>query len=408
MRQVDDRGDRVGAKGNAASPGQVQAAPNQPSMARGSGMKRPFLAWLGLASLRGQTSVAWPASAASRLAWGPLLQAASPHPLPPIVEEAIAAGGAALGQEILPASQLRLAGTLNSDPAHRAAGRVKATFPTLLNLALAARLGPDDVRGPAFAKVSRILLAWSGAYRPSGNPIDERFFLLLFLAADLVLPVMPGTARLVLRSWLRDFVAAGDRFYARRPANDLARQNNWMAARLLVRALAGTIAGNDTTQMQTRRLLFTFGQVNFERDADGRLDGRTFDFRQRDALTYHVVDLDFLLKILSFVPGVVDAELRAHIRRGLLFCKPYVLGEKEHIEFLRTTVSFDVKRREQDPSNTDFQNRPWQPARAWPLLRLAALSFPEITSWTGPVRADAGTELLVALISKQAALDQRR
>ena len=367
-------------------------------------MKRPFLAWLGLASLRGQRWVACPASALPRLAWGPLLRASSPRPLPPIVEAAIAAGGAALGQAILPASQLRLAGTLNSDPAHRAAGRVKASFPTILNLALAARLGPDDVRGPALEKVSRILLAWSGAYRPTGNPIDERFFLPLFLAADLVLPMLPGTARLVLRSWLRDFVAAGDRFYARRPANDLARRNNWMAARLLVRALAGTIAGDGTTQ--TRRLLSTYGQVNFERDADGRLDGRTFDFRQRDALTYHVVDLDFLLTILSFVPGVVDPELRAHIRRGLLFCKPYVLGEKEHIEFLHTTVSFDVTRREQDPSNTDFQNRPWQPARAWPLLRLAALSFPEITSWTGPVRADARTELLVALMAEQPAPNQ--
>lgn len=364
-------------------------------------MKRRVLALAGLASLGGRMTAAWPALGASRLAWGPLLQTASPHLLPPIVETAIAAGKGALGQQIFPAAQFRLEGTLNSDPAHQAADRVKATFPMIFKLALAARLGPEAVRGPALANVSRILLAWSATYRPTGNPIDERFFLPLFLALDIVLPLQPRVAQLAMRSWLEDFVSAGDRFYARRPANDLARRNNWMSARLMVRALSGTVTGNLRIGAETRRLLSGFGEVNFERDAAGRLDGRTFDFRQRDALAYHVADLDFLVAILSLVPGVVDAAMRDHIRRGLLFLKPYYLGDKKHIEFQHTTVSFDLKRRDQDPTNTGFQNLPWQPAQARPLLRLAALSFPEIRSWTGPVVADPRTELLVALLQSE-------
>ncbi|WP_211868402.1 hypothetical protein [Neoroseomonas terrae] len=187
-------------------------------------MKRALLAWLGRVGLRGQTTEACALHGTFRLAWGPLLRTATPHPLPPIVEEAIAAGAGALRQTILPARQLRLEGRLNSDPARRAAGQVKASFPMLLNLALAARLGPDGLRRPALAKISDILLAWLAAYRPTGNPIDERFFLLLFLSIDLVLPSLPGTARFALRTWLRDFVTAGDRFFARRPRNDLARR----------------------------------------------------------------------------------------------------------------------------------------------------------------------------------------
>lgn len=362
-------------------------------------MKRALLAWLRLVGLLGHSREACAAQGTFRLAWGPLLRTATPHPVPPIVERAIAAGGEALQRNILPARELHVAGTLNSDPAHRAASQVKASFPSLLNLALAARFGPDDLRQPALAKLSSILLAWSAAYRPTGNPIDERFFLLLFLALDLVLPLLPATARFALRTWLRDFVTAGDRFYARRPGNDLARRNNWMAARLLVRALAGTIAGDEEAGRETRHLLSSFGQINFERDEAGRLDGRTFDFRQRDALTYHVADLDFLLTILIFVPNVVDAELRDHIRRGLHFLKPYYLGEKEHIEFLHTSVAFDLKRRDHDPSNTSFQNCPWQPTQARPLVRLAGLPFPEILSWTGPVVGTPHTELLAALLS---------
>jgi hypothetical protein len=366
------------------------------------GMKRALRALLRLVGRRDPMEAMQSTSRTVRLAWGPLLQAAAPRRLPAIVERAVAAGSAALDREILPASELRLAGTLNSDPAHQAADKVKATFPTLLNLALAARLGPDSAKGPALAKLSRILLAWSATYRPTGNPIDERFFLPLFLALDLVLPLLPDTEQVALRSWLRGFVSAGDRFYARRPGSDLARRNNWMAARLLVRAVAGAIAGDAATRKETRRLLTQFGRVNFERDATGRLDGRTFDFRQRDALAYHVADLDFLVAILTFVPDVVDAEPRAHIERGLLFLKPYFLGEKEHIEFLHTTVSFDVKRRDQDPSNVGFQNQPWQPSQASSLLRLASLTFPDITSWTGPIVADPRTELLMALMSDPA------
>lgn len=361
-------------------------------------MRRRVLALMGLASLGGLTRGAWASEGVSHLAWGAVLGAAPPV-LPPIVEKASAAGQDALGQKILPAPQLRLEGTLNRDPAHQAADRVKATFPTILNLALAARLGPEALRGPALDKVSRILLAWSATYRPSGNPIDERFFLPLFLALDLVLPLQPRGVQLPLRSWLRDFSTAGDRFYARRPPEDLARRNNWMSARLLVRAMSGAAAGDAILGTKTRSLLSGFAQVNFERDAAGRLDGRTFDFRQRDALAYHVADLEFLVAILSFVPAVVDVAVRNHIRRGLLFLKPYYLGEMEHIEFVHTTVSFDLKRRDQDPSNTGFQNRPWQPAQARPLLRLATLSFPEIASWA-PHQADSQTELLVALLER--------
>lgn len=363
-----------------------------------SGMKRRVLALAGLASLGGLKIAAGSAPCRSRLAWGRVVAAPSPQGPPPNVETAIAAGKEALGQTIVPAARLRLEGTLNSDPVHQAADRVKATFPALLHLALAARLGPGSLQNPALAKVSRVLLAWSATYRPTGNPIDERFFLPLFLALDLVLPLQPRVAQVALRSWMRDFVAAGDRFYARRPSNDLARRNNWMSARLLVRALSGAVAGDATMEAETRRLLSGFGQVNFEQDPSGRLDGRTFDFRQRDALSYHVADLEFLVATLSFVPGVVDAALRGHVRRGLLFLEPYYLGEKEHIEFLRTTVSFDLKRRDQDPTNTGFQNKPWQPAQARPLLRLASLSFPEIRSWTGRIVADPQTDLLVTLL----------
>ncbi|MGH7212315.1 MAG: alginate lyase family protein, partial [Acetobacteraceae bacterium] len=305
---------------------------------------------------------------------------------------------AGLDATFRPAAALHLAGTLNRDPAHQASDRAKASFPVIFDLAVCARTAAEPLRDRCVDKAKSALLAWARVYRPSGNPIDERFFAPMLQAADLLVPVLPSAPARRLLAWVRAFATAGDAFYASRPPADTARSNNWMAARLLVRALAATVCDDRALQAGTRDLLDAFAARNFVPDAGGRIDGETFDFMQRDALEYHVTDLWFLTQIALFAPAIVAPHARALILDGLRFLKPFYLGERRHVEFVHTTVAFDIKRRDEDTNNPAFQNQPWDPAQARPLLRLARLVFPEVRAWTGDV-VDAGYDERISLLA---------
>ena len=361
---------------------------------------------IGVLALLGMAAGA-DASAGSRLAWGRLLawQAAAAAPAPAALAAVLRRAQAGLDATIRPAAALHLAGTLNRDPAHQASDRAKASFPLIFDFAVCARTAAEPLREQCMDKAKSALLAWARVYRPSGNPIDERFFAPMLQAVDLLVPVLPSAPARRLLGWTRAFAAAGDGFYASRPAADTARSNNWMSARLLVRALAATICDDRALQASTRRLLDAFVARNFVPDAGGRIDGETFDFVQRDALEYHVTDLWFLTQIALFAPAIVTPHARALILEGLLFLKPFYLGEREHVEFLHTTVAFDVKRRDEDTNNPAFQNRPWDRAQARPLLRLARLIFPELRPWTEDVvdgRYDERISLLAAAFGEPA------
>jgi hypothetical protein len=147
------------------------------------------------------------------------------------------------------------------------------------------------------------------------------------------------------------------------------------ARRLLVRTVAAA-AGNDQARLaETPRLLREFRALN----AAGP-DGRTFDFVQRDALHYHIAAVQPLVELILSVPGPVDGQVRAAVLAGLEFLRPYSAGEREHVEFARTSVAFDRERR--DAGDPEFQNAPWRPERGRVLLRLARAAFPEVRPWT--------------------------
>jgi hypothetical protein len=110
-------------------------------------------------------------------------------------------------------------------------------------------------------------------------------------------------------------------------------------------------------------------------------DGSTFDFHQRDALHYHVYDL------LPLVESAIAADKnkidlyghttrqKATLEKSIAFLIPYITGEKEHREFVRSTVKFDAERsRAEDPSIRVGEK--WDPLKAKPLFDLAGYFTP--------------------------------
>jgi hypothetical protein len=171
-----------------------------------------------------------------------------------------------------------------------------------------------------------------------------------------------------------------------------------MARRLLIRAVAATVAELTPLRAQLPGQLSEFSARNYIAGPSGRPDGRTFDFRQRDALHYHIAAVQPLVEIALYAPDLIGAPVRAAVLSGLEFLRPYFLRQATHTEFAATTNSFDLARR--DDGNSVFQQRPWDPFHGRVVLRLARPAFPEIQAWTGDIvdaRYDPRTKLLAAI-----------
>ena len=335
-----------------------------------------------------------------RLSWA-LLTAFDPGragPVPVDLGREWQVAGESLNLVARPVERLELAGTLNGHPGHVRSDRAKASFPGIFALAVASRTAREPLRTHSRATAASALLSWAQVYRATGNPIDEWFLVPLLQAIDLVAGALSPSDEATLLEWAQALMISGDHFYARVGARSPARANNWMARRLLIRTVASTVAGDAAARAATPGLLREFVARNYVAGPSGERDGRTFDFIQRDALHYHVAAVQPLVEVLLYAPDLVDQDVRAAIRSGLEFLRPFFLGQETHTEFARTSISFDRERR--DDGNPVFRDAPWDPAHGRVLLRLARAAFPEIRGWTEQIvdhRCDPRTKLLAAI-----------
>jgi len=329
-------------------------------------------------------------SSGSQLNWGRLTdwQNSLSNPCPSELARVLDEAKQSLDIKIQPIRAFHLAGTLNKDPAHQEADRAKQNFPKIFDLAIAARTSPEPLRSQCKAKAASALLAWARTYQPSGNPIDDSYFLPIFQAVDLMVPIMNHADAQTLLEWIDSFAVAGDQFYAQKapssryaPKINNIRINNFMAWHLLMRAMSGTIRQDQNSVQQTRSMLVAFVNQTFLPGENGTIDGTTYDFVQRDALHYHIYLLEPLVWMTLFTPKVIDQRTRERIDLGLNLLKPYYLGEKQHIEFQHTVAAFDLKRIEEDKNRT-FQIKPWEPKEARTLFLMARQVFPDIQPWT--------------------------
>jgi hypothetical protein len=348
-----------------------------------------------------------PVTGGPRLNWG-LLASFDPERtgrIPRDLARVWQVAGESLNLVARPVERFELAGTLNDHPGHVRSDRAKKNFPAIFALAVASRWAREPLRSHSLATAASALLSWAEVYRPTGNPVDEWFFVPLLQAVDLAARSLPAQAQCTLLRWAHDFADHGDKFFERLAPANRVRVNNWMARRLLIRSVACTVAGDRAARAATPGLLRDFVAQNYVTGPAGERDGRTFDFVQRDALLYHVAAVQPLVEVTLYAPDLVDPEVRAAIRSGLVFLRPFFLGEQEHVEFARTTVAFDTERR--DAGNPAFRDAPWDPARGRVLLRLARAGFPDIRGWTERI-VDAGYDPRVKLLAAIYGEPQRR
>lgn len=249
--------------------------------------------------------------------------------------------GQALEEEPHPIDTIRTEGLLMGDPKKTATQLALRDMNKMYALALVYRVKGDK---RYLARAAEFLLAWARTNHSKGDPIDDTNLDRCIEAYDMVKDRLTPAQDDTIRNWLRSTAQAelGGRYYhPDRPSF----YNNWHSHRLKIVGEIAYAIGDTVLQGYTVRELKTQLEKNLNPD------GSSIDFALRDALHYHVYDLEPLLKlaiVLNRATGInyytYLSATNSSLKKSVDWLLPYVNGQKTHPEFVNSTVDFDRKR----------------------------------------------------------------
>lgn len=132
--------------------------------------------------------------------------------------------------------------------------------------------------------VDRILLAWAELNKPTGHPIDESRLDGLIWAYDLIACKLPENHAKVVKQWLERLWEAKERWQF----GSRTRHNNHRTHQLKILVLLDKVLGDDASLKRHRDDVRDHLKVNLA----SHLHGASLDYEERDALYYHVFNLE--------------------------------------------------------------------------------------------------------------------
>lgn len=227
------------------------------------------------------------------------------------------------------------------------------------------------------AAARRYVLRWAETYEPVAHPIHMSILDSLVIGYGLTRDTFSAAERAKVDDFLRRVVDE-EKAWVRSSEVDPKRRHrletNWNAHRLKLVGLIGYAIGDEE--------LVTSVLADYRRHLEGNInaDGSTYDFHQRDALTYHVYDLAPLLTLAAYAAahGTDLFDLRGtanqSLAEGIAFIVPFCSGEREHLEFVHTTSPNDIAR---GKSGVLPFGKPWNCAESGRrILPLATAFYP--------------------------------
>jgi len=240
-----------------------------------------------------------------------------------------------------PIDTIRTEGLLAGNPKKTATQAALKDMNRIYALALAYLVQGDS---KYLKKATQFLLAWANANHPNGDPIDDTNLDRCIEAYDMIKDRLAKDDYQTVTGWLRLTAQAelkGRHYRPERPGF----YNNWHSHRLKIVGEIAFAIGDTALQGYTVRELKTQLEKNLNPD------GSSVDFALRDALHYHVYDLEPLLKLIIVLQRATGVNYYAYttpsgasIKRSVDWLLPYLNGQKTHPEFVNSTVDFDRKR----------------------------------------------------------------
>ena len=259
------------------------------------------------------------------------------------IDSARAAADAALQVDPQPIDTLRTEGLLQGDP--RKTATREALRDVHMMYALAVAYGITR-RQEYLDKASVFLIAWADSNFSRGDPIDDTNLDPAIEAYEMLKGgLVPGERKRIGR-WFSRIAEA--EIHAR--FNDPGRataHNNWNAHRLKIVGEIGFAIGDKSLQE------YAIAGIKEHIGRNLLPDGRSEDFVSRDAIHYHLYDLEPLLKlaiVLQRATGVDyytwQAPGGSSLQKSVEWVLPYLDGRQTHAEFVNSTVEFDKRRAE--------------------------------------------------------------
>jgi hypothetical protein len=240
-----------------------------------------------------------------------------------------------------PIAKITSQGLLEGNPAKTASLKAVEDAAKIYALAINYRVYNNKAY---LNKAAQYLLAWAKVNTPTGDPIDGTKQEDLIAGYDLVRSQLPKDQSAQIDAWLDVFADAQMNSESAKNGRTTGF-NNWNSHRIkVITMVAYTIHTHKYDQ-------YIFSELEKQLAQNLYADGSSFDFKQRDALHYHIYTLEPLFKAIIPIYRATGknyytflSKAQSSVEKSVQFLTPFVTGEKTHGEFANSTVQFDRDR----------------------------------------------------------------
>ena len=187
----------------------------------------------------------------------------------------------------------------------------------------------DDTR--YLNTVDRILNAWAEINKPTGHPIDESRLDGLIWAYDLVACKLSENHAKVFQQWLARLWGMKETWQF----GPRTLHNNHRTHQLKIQVLLDKVLGDDASLKRHRHDVQDHLKVNL----GSQSDGASLDYEERDALYYHVFNLEAWCE-LQLQLQCCETEIRAAFE----FLAKKIQAGDTHGEFAQSIAPIDAER----------------------------------------------------------------
>jgi multidrug resistance efflux pump len=245
---------------------------------------------------------------------------------------------------------------------------------TSVLLALAYRLTSDE---KYLQQARSILVSWGQIYKPTGHPIDETKFESMLWAYDLVQCDLSSEDNQLINGWLRGFQRKKNKWKFSKSSHINNHKTHQLKILLMVDKLL-----NDEKSLTAHLVMLK------EHLSNNLLnDGSSIDYEERNALHYHVYNLEPWLEIALLAPHFEEK-----VAHSYAFLKEQLNNDNIHDQFSQSKQGADARRAEggfsQYKKGSDYDVS--KAARA--ILVYATLSNHSLDDTVPDAKADEFTE----------------
>ncbi|WEK20338.1 MAG: alginate lyase family protein [Candidatus Pedobacter colombiensis] len=295
-----------------------------------------------------------------------------------------AIANAAINETPQPIDTIQSEGLLKGNPKKTATANALRDVGKMYALAICYRV---EHKKSYLESLASYLTAWATNNTSRGNPINDTNLEDAIVAYDLVKTYLQPKDNALTVKWLDQIANAAITMHSKSLKKETS-YNNWRSHQLKIVGLIAYAIDHAGYKKYVAEHLKEQLEKNLYANGSG------VDFKLRDALHYHVYDLEPLLRlaiVLKRATGVnVYSAVSASgssIQKSVEWLLPYVTGEKTHAEYVNSTVKFDQARAQNGESAYKAGNL-WNPKSGLKVMALAAYFDPQYNS---TIKAVTGT-----------------